>query len=167
MKKEVNYIEEHQWDKSVFEKGEAMPLTNEQKAHFDLLRSLIETKESQYERRRNEQKWDNFVEVLYPSLCHIAEIQGGYVKMNACEDTYFAELIYIGENLILDIDGVEGLADFNEILSAADSFSIVPEKEGFRMRFTFSLYDRVKIADMSERIAVIEKKMKQLATREE
>ena len=35
------------------------------------------------------------------------------------------------------------------------------------MRFTFSLYDRVKIADMSERIAVIEKKMKQLATREE
>ena len=31
------------------------------------------------------------------------------------------------------IDGVEGLADFNEILSAADSFSIVPEKEGFKM----------------------------------
>ena len=43
MKKEVNYIEEHQWDKSVFEKGEAMPLTNELKAHFVLLRSLIET----------------------------------------------------------------------------------------------------------------------------
>lgn len=162
MKKEMNYIEEYQWDRLVFEKEEKTPPTNEQREYFDLVKLLVETRESQYKRRKNKQKWDNFIDILYPALCNIAEIQGGCVKMNTCEDTCYAGLIYIGNNLMLDIDRVQGLTDFNAILSAADSFSISQRGEYFEMHFTFELYDKIKIADLSGHIMEIEKRLKEI-----
>ena len=81
--------------------------------------------------------------------------------MNACEETLLAELTYIGNQLMLDIDGIQGLPELIKILSSADSVSIFQEGENFTMYFTFLLYDKVKIKDMSDRIEEIEKKLKQ------
>lgn len=80
--------------------------------------------------------------------------------MSASEETYFAELIYIGDNLMLDFEGIQGLAALNKILSAADSFSIFSGEASFELHFTFSLFDRIKTADKEEDIAEIEKQLK-------
>lgn len=62
---------------------------------------------------------------------------------------------------MLDFEGIQGLADFNEILSAADSSSIFSGEASFELHFTFSLFERIKTADKAGDIAEIEKQLKQ------
>ena len=139
--------------------GNAPPTRMEQQ-FFELMKELAAAKESQFKRTKNEERWRQLVDVFYPCLCELANIQGGRVELEIDEETFFAKLVYTGNNLILDDTFSMSLTGFSDIVASSEDV-FVSTKDGYlQFQFFFHLYDNVQIADHSKEIEEIEKKIR-------
>lgn len=158
MHKEVDFIEAHREEmRALDEIAGDTPPTKVELQRFKLERQLLDAQESQFKKVKNEEKWRRLEDVFYPSLCDIAEIQGGRVTLDIDEGALLGQLFYTGDFLTLDHSACMGLADFSALVSSADDLFVSVEDGYFQFQFLFDLYDQVQIADHSRKIAEIEK----------
>lgn len=159
MRKEVDYIAIHREEMEMFS-GHAEPPSEADWRRFHLETQLMDARESQFTRVKNEEKWRRVEDVLYPALCELAELQGGRVELDINEHALFAQLAYTGELLFLDHSACMGLAAFNAAVSAADDLFVSVEDGLFHLQFLFCLYDKIQTADHSLEISAIEAKIR-------
>lgn len=159
MRKEADFLTKHRQRTLGLKQMEKISVTDYGKEEFQLLAALLEAKESQFLKKRNDERYRVLTEVLYPLLYEIARIQGGHIILNVDEQEFIGTLTYIGDELILDND--MGLSDFIAIISSADDVSISMGDKGLEINLMFKLYDKVQVADCSEEISNIEEKIRQ------
>lgn len=160
MHKEVDFIEAHREEmRALDEIAGDTPPTKVEWQRFKLEMQLLDAQESQFKKVKNEEKWRRLEDVFYPSLCDIAEMQGGRVTLDSDEEALLGQLFYTGDFLTLDHSACMGLADFTAIVSAADDLFVSIEDGLFQFQFMFDLYDKIQIADHSREIAEIEEEI--------
>lgn len=159
MRKEVDFIAAHKQEMQEFKAAQGTPPTKREWQRFELTKELAAEQESQFKRVKNEERWNQLVDVFYPCLCEIAKIQGGRVELEIDEETFFAQLVYIGNDLILNNIFCTDLTDFSSIVSAAEDIFISVKEKCFKFQFMFHLYIKIQIEDHSKEIAEINKKI--------
>lgn len=159
MRKEVDFIVAHKQEMQELNAAEETLPTKREWQRFELTKELVAEQESQFKRVKNEERWNQLVDVFYPCLCKIAKIQGGRVELDINEETFFAQLVYIGNDLTLNNIFCTDLTDFSSIVSAAEDIFVSVKEECFKFRFIFHLYSKIQIEDHSKEIAEINKKI--------
>lgn len=159
MKKEVDFITEHEKEMQMLNELTGVLPSKRDWQRFELSKELVEAQQSQFKRIKNEKKWAQLENVFFPQLCKIAKIQGGRVELDINEKTFFAELVYIGDDLILNNIFCTDLTDFSAIVSAAEDIYVSVKGGYFKFQFQFNLYDMVKVADHAKEIADVQRKI--------
>lgn len=153
MKKEVDFIAEFEKEETELnnEKANPCPPTEEQYQKMKLGIKLVELKQSQYKKRKNEKLWDLWTNTFYSIMCDTARIQGGRVTLEINEENLTGSLIYYGHSLIID-----SLAGNRTCLAVmmdkAHEVSIDTVDGLLKITFLFHLYDKIKVADYSDEI---------------
>lgn len=160
MKKEANYIEEYQREMLHFGLSESeVPTEVEELQYLQLLKEFIDIKTTQFEKRKNKEKWIKVESFFYPFLCNLAKLQGGCAALDIDEETWFAQLTYSGKYLLIkDMKHKDSLF-FLDIMANADDVIFSLKENCFEINFMFELYDKVKIEDHSEELAIMFKKL--------
>ena len=159
MKREIDFIAEHKEKMRMLEETADTPPSKRDWQRFELSKELVEAQQPQFKRIKNEKKWAQLENVFFPQLCKIAKIQGGRVELDINEETFFAELVYIGDDLTLNNIFCTDLSDFSAIVSAAEDIYISVKGEYFKFQFLFNLYDTIKVADHAKEIAEVQRKI--------
>jgi len=159
VKKEVDYIAEYQKEMQKMQQMKVIPPTKREWERFDLTVALANAKQSQFVRKKDEEKWNHLEEDFYPNLCKIAEMQGGRAEMDMNEDTFSVKLTYMGNALLLDKSVCMGLSEFSAIVSAAEDVSISVSDGFFKIEFLFEPFNLIQVSDHSEEIAEIKRKI--------
>lgn len=159
MKKVLDFIAEHQEEMRILNESTGAAPSEREWQRFELTKELVKAQESQFQRIKNNEKWEQLEDVFFPCLSKIAKIQGGRVELNINEETFFAELVYIGDDLTLNNIFCTDLADFSAMVSAAEDIYVSVKDGYFKFQFLFHLYDKVKVADHSEEILEIKRKI--------
>lgn len=167
MEKSVDFLTEYLEELEEMEKAKRpseTPLEGVDKLRLEYIIELANAKMSQYERIKDEEKWNRLEEVYYPILCIIAEQQGGKVKLEIDEDSFFAQLIYWGSDLTLVGDFGPMKNNVAALICHADSFYVSASDGIFKLQFLFNLYTEEKVEDHSEAIAEAQAKLDKLKT---
>lgn len=159
MRREVDFIIQYQQNLKA-DAEEERPLTAKEQEYFELLKTYVKIKESQFVKVKNTEKEDRLLNTFYPMLCDIAEIQGGRVILDIHEENYIGELVYIGENLVMDDINELGLCDFSALVEAADEVSMSAKGSFFQIKFVFILFGQVQVEDHTGELMELEKKLK-------
>ena len=153
MKKEVDFITEFEKEEAELnnEKANPCPPTKDQYQKMRLGIKLVELKQSQYQKLKNEKLWDLWTNTFYFIMCDTARIQGGRVTLELDEENLTGSLIYYGHNLI--IDSLAGNHTcFAIMMDKAHEISIDTVDGLLKITFLFHLYDKIKVADYSDEI---------------
>lgn len=160
MHKEVDFIAEYNEEmKELLAEPQTLPSEREWQ-RFRLSMELVNAKESQYTRIKNEERWKRLEQEFYPALCMIAQAQGGRVELNIEEDTLTGQLVYIGAGLTLGSSDPEGLAAFSRIVATAEDIFVSTYDGCSKLQFLFCLYDKVFVEDHADQIAEIKEKIR-------
>lgn len=163
MRYEVNYIEQYQEEAEKWEKLKNIPLSSEElktMKKFELIKMLVDVRASQFEKKANTEKRNRLEKKIYPAICKIAALQGGHVILDIDELAYWANLTYIGKDLMLDDpDGIGGLPDLIESMSAAELCNLSTVNGFIKIEMLFCLYDKVQVADYTDEIMEIQQKI--------
>lgn len=161
MRKEADFIEIYKQKMRKYMEVVNQPPTERDWDRFELTKELARAQYSQFQRVKNEKRWNQLEHEFYPLLHNIAEMQGGRVELNIDEKIFVGELIYIGSELLLGNLFCTELKDFSAIAHAAENMSISIVDGKFKIYFLFCLYDKIQIADHTEQIAEVERKIQQ------
>ncbi|MDO5783684.1 MAG: hypothetical protein Q4P20_01320 [Eubacteriales bacterium] len=77
------------------------------------------------------------------------------------EETFFGQLVYIGDDLMLGNMLCTDLIDFSAIVAAAEDMFISVVEKRFKIQFMFRLYDKIQVTDHTKKIAEIKQKIQQ------
>lgn len=159
MKKTIDFIAEYQKELQEFQQSKGKEPTNLEWERFNLTSALVDAQESQFKKSKSQEKIYQLEHIFYPCLCDIAKTQGGRVELEIDDETFFAQLVYIGYGLTLNNILCTELSDFSAAMSAAEDVFISVEERGIKIQFIFHLYDKVQVADHSAQIAKIKQEI--------
>lgn len=153
MKKEVDFIAEFEKEEAELnsEKANPCPPTEEQYQKMKLGIELVELKQSQYQKRKNEKLWDLWTNTFYSIMCDTARIQGGRVTLKIDEDELTGSLIYFGHDILINAYAGNQKC-FAAMMDKAQEVFIDSVDGLLKITFLFHVYDKTKIADYSEEI---------------
>lgn len=158
MKKEADFLTTYRQEMPELKQIESPELAEYGREELRLLVKLIETRKSQFQERKNDEKYRLLVDEFYPSLYEIARVQEGHIILDINEETLLGTLTYIGNELFLDED--LRLSDFTVIVSAADNVCITTEDKRLKIQMFFDLFDRIQVADYSEEISKVKEEIR-------
>jgi len=162
MKKEVDFIQMHEQqqkeiDSMIATKPELGCKTDLSKLH--LLMDMVDLREAQYRRVRNEEAWQLWTQVFYDMACRTAKIQGGKVTLDINEESLTGQLTYLGHELMFSNAWNEDIEFFAGMVDLSEDFFISQKDGMIEIQFLFHVYDTEKIADYSDRIEEIERQV--------
>lgn len=159
MKKEVDYIQQYEQEEKELDALRASASEQDGKSDhnkFQLIIDMVSLRESQYERVRDEEKWDLWTQVFYDMACRNARIHGGKVILDVDEESLTGSLTYTGHDLIFGTAWNEDIELFAGMIDLSEDIFISNKNGLIEIQFMFHVYDNVKIADYSDRINELE-----------
>ena len=155
MRKEVNYIEEYRelWNDMKSTDTTPMPEIGEWRDEMKLCLDYSDLESSQYKLVKNTDKWHKVIDIIFPWLSMIAEIQGAHVIMDIDDKTFYGSIKIMSEALVMvNMSDSRDKDIFAAMTQLADDVFISSENGLAILTCTFSLYDRVKISDKTDEL---------------
>lgn len=159
MKKQVDFIEAFRQEKAELQALPFVPPSDRDWQRLELTKELVAAQKSQYAIKKNEERWNQLEHEFYPTFCTIAKMQGGRVELKINEETLIGQIVYTGEELILDNAVCRNQEDFAAVVSSATDIFITAQGDCFQIQFLFQLFDEIFVEDHSKQIAEIRKKI--------
>ncbi len=139
-----------------------LPVGERSEEKMNLYKELMDVTQSQYKKVKDKKRICLLLDVYYPTLCHIAEITGGCVKLDIDEQALIGRMRYVGIDLVFNRAFSPDSARLSDVISATDQFSISASDGRFVLNFMFLLYKNERLADHSDRIRQIRSDIRKL-----
>lgn len=136
------------------------PPTPEEWEQLNLMIELANTKDSEYIRKKDKELWGIWVEEFYPLFCDFAKTQGGKATIEIDEETFVGTLTYYGHDLIINNVDCTVLEDFALLNLFAEDVFISSEDSLLEIKVIFHVYEKIKVADNTDKFEAIFKKAK-------
>lgn len=162
MRKYVDYIREHELEEAKIEARCKEIMSPQTPERMQLLAEIIETDLNQYRIVKDEARRNRVENRHYPALCELARIQGGRVELDIDETYYYASIIYIGKELLIDGSYPLESAHFTQVIQDADTTIIEADGDYFQLRFTFEMNQKEFITDRTAELNDLKTEYKRL-----
>lgn len=144
----VDYIAQRDEEMRIMRETEPGPLSDRALRGLEEIKREFAERSEKILRSKDEEKRNDLEFGLWPAIKAMAWVQGGRAEMHLDEESYLAQIVYIGRGLDLDMDGTGGIEEFRLLLAMADTvFTSVTPEGLLKLQFFIHLFHEIEIGD--------------------
>ncbi len=161
MRLEKDYIEKFEKEQKELEAFTDQPkeLTEKDYKNLELIQQIGDAHNAQFTCIENVRSRRFWTQIVYPTMCELAEICGGKVTLEIYEERLTGKLTYLGHPLILNNIYSKHLDCFWYMVGNCEDISIRTKDGLIELQFMFRLYDKERVRDNGKQIRNLKRQL--------